>query len=103
MSGRSASSTAPNRAWVGDVTFIPTAEGWLYLAVLIDLFSRRVVGWATSDTNTPTTALSRWRPCARPWPSNTQDRVWSTIPIAAAPTRATTIAQRLRDLASWPA
>lgn len=42
---------APNQAWVTDVTYIFTAEGWLYLAVMIDLFSRRVVGWATSDTN----------------------------------------------------
>jgi putative transposase len=32
--------------WAGDTTFIPTQEGWLYLAVLIDLYSRRVVGWA---------------------------------------------------------
>ena len=36
---------APNRAWTGDITYIPTNEGWLYLAVVIDLFSRRVVGW----------------------------------------------------------
>ncbi|MCA9642611.1 MAG: IS3 family transposase, partial [Myxococcales bacterium] len=36
----------PNKAWVGDITYIPTDEGWLYLAVLLDLFSRRVVGWA---------------------------------------------------------
>jgi putative transposase len=42
---------APDRVWVGDVTYIPTAEGWLYLAVLLDLFSRRIVGWATSATN----------------------------------------------------
>jgi putative transposase len=42
---------APNQAWVTDVTYIFTAEGWLYLAVMLDLFSRRVVGWATSDTN----------------------------------------------------
>ncbi len=40
---------APDRAWVGDVTFIPTREGWLYLAVLLDLYSRRVVGWAMSE------------------------------------------------------
>lgn len=37
---------APNRAWVGDITYVWTAEGWSYLAVLLDLFSRRVVGWA---------------------------------------------------------
>jgi putative transposase len=40
-----------NTAWVGDVTYIPTGEGWLYLAVLLDLFSRRVVGWATRAVN----------------------------------------------------
>jgi putative transposase len=49
---------AANRAWVGDVTYIPTSEGWLYLAVLLDLFSRRVVGWATSATNDRELALS---------------------------------------------
>jgi putative transposase len=36
----------PNRVWVGDITFVPTREGWLYLAILIDLFARRVVGWS---------------------------------------------------------
>jgi putative transposase len=35
----------PNRVWAGDITFIPTAAGWRYLAVVIDLYSRRVVGW----------------------------------------------------------
>src|SRR5438132_348821 len=37
---------APDRAWVGDMTFIRTRQGWLHLAVLLDLFSRRIVGWA---------------------------------------------------------
>lgn len=41
---------APNTAWVGDLTYLPTREGWLFLAVLLDLASRRVVGWATSTT-----------------------------------------------------
>ena len=36
----------PDTIWVGDITYLPTAEGWVYLAVLIDLFSRKVVGWA---------------------------------------------------------
>jgi putative transposase len=36
----------PNTVWAGDITYIPTAEGWLYLAVVLDLFSRRVIGWA---------------------------------------------------------
>lgn len=39
---------APNRLWAGDITYIPTEQGWLFLAVLIDLFSRRVVGWGMS-------------------------------------------------------
>jgi len=41
----------PDRVWVGDVTFIPTREGFLYLAVLIDLYARRVVGWSMSTHN----------------------------------------------------
>lgn len=40
-----------DRVWAGDVTFLPTLEGWLYLAVVLDLHSRRVVGWATSERN----------------------------------------------------
>ena len=48
---RNFEARAPNEAWVGDVTVVATAEGWLYLAVLIDLFARRVVGWATSASN----------------------------------------------------
>ena len=47
---RDFTTVAPNRAWVGDVTYIPTRQGWLYLAVLLDLFSRRMVGWSMSQT-----------------------------------------------------
>jgi putative transposase len=39
----------PNRAWAGDITFVPTAAGWLYLAVVIDLCSRRIVGWSLAE------------------------------------------------------
>ncbi len=45
------SAMDPDRVWVGDVSCIATREGWLYLAVLIDLYSRRVVGWAMSSLN----------------------------------------------------
>ena len=41
--------TQPNRVWAGHITFIPTAAGWLYLAVVIDLCSRKIVGWALAD------------------------------------------------------
>ena len=40
---------APNSGWVTDITYLWTLEGWLYLAVILDLFSRRVVGWALSE------------------------------------------------------
>jgi len=42
-------SEKPNIVWVSDITYIPTLEGWLYLAVILDLYSRQVVGWAMSD------------------------------------------------------
>ena len=42
----------PNEVWVGDITYIWTAEGWLYLATVIDLFSRRVVGWSMNKRMT---------------------------------------------------
>jgi len=42
-------AAAPDRLWVGDITYLPTQEGWLYLAVLVDVYSRRVVGWAMAD------------------------------------------------------
>jgi len=47
---REFSATAPNCKWVSDFTYIETGEGWLYLAVVLDLFSRRVIGWAMSET-----------------------------------------------------
>lgn len=47
---RDFSASAVNEKWVTDTTAIPTAEGWLYLAVILDLFSRRVVGWAMGVT-----------------------------------------------------
>ena len=40
---------APNRAWVGDITYVWTIEGWLYVAAVLDLFSRRIVGWAMAE------------------------------------------------------
>ncbi len=48
LSGQPLPST-PNQVWAGDITFIPTARGWLYLAVVIDLCSRRIVGWSLAD------------------------------------------------------
>ena len=47
--GRDFCASAPNQKWVADITYIRTDEGWLYLAVVMDLFSRRIVGWAMAD------------------------------------------------------
>lgn len=49
---RSFEAAAPNRKWIADFTYIWTAEGWLYVAAVIDLYSRRVVGWSMSATMT---------------------------------------------------
>jgi transposase InsO family protein len=43
-------ATAPNQRWVTDITYIPTDEGWLFLAAIVDLYSRKVVGWAMEAT-----------------------------------------------------
>lgn len=43
------SADAPNQKWAGDISYIWTGEGWLYLAVILDLYSRRVIGWAVSN------------------------------------------------------
>lgn len=49
---------APDTAWVGDITYLWTAEGWLYLAVILDLYSRRVIGWALSTRMTQDLAIA---------------------------------------------
>lgn len=46
---RNFQASEPNRVWVSDITYIKTQEGWIYLAALVDLFSRKVVGWAIED------------------------------------------------------
>ena len=42
-------ATRPNQIWLADITCVPTSEGWLYLAVVLDLFTRKIVGWAMRD------------------------------------------------------
>ena len=45
-------ASVPNKKWIADFTYIWTAEGWLYVSAVIDLFSRRVVGWSMSTSMT---------------------------------------------------
>ena len=40
----------PDQAWVADITYVPTGEGWLFLAAVMDLAGRRIVGWSMSET-----------------------------------------------------
>jgi putative transposase len=53
-------SEEPNRRWVSDISYVWTSEGWLYLAVVLDLFSRRVVGWSMDSTMNRSLVLSAW-------------------------------------------
>ncbi|MCZ7544298.1 MAG: DDE-type integrase/transposase/recombinase [Anaerolineae bacterium] len=94
--GQDFTASRPNEKWVADITYIETLEGWLYLALVLDLFSRAIVGWAMADhlratlvesalqmalgrrtptatcSTTPTRAASTPAPgCRRCWPSIT--------------------------------
>jgi putative transposase len=51
----------PNRFWCGDITYLPTQEGWLYLATVTDLFSRRILGWALGETLEATLVAAAWK------------------------------------------
>jgi putative transposase len=60
---------APNRKWVTDITYLPTAQGWIYLAVVLDLFSRKAIGWSLGTslaTELVSTALRRAIEARRP-------------------------------------
>ncbi len=48
---------APNQVWVADITYIRTMEGWLYLAIIMDLYSRKIVGWAMSNSLSSSIAI----------------------------------------------
>ena len=63
---RSFEAPAPNRKWIADFTYVWTAEGWLYVAAVVDLFSRRVVGWSmntamTAQLVTDALVMAIWR------------------------------------------
>jgi transposase InsO family protein len=69
--GRDFVANRPNRKWAADITYVRTAKGWLYLAVVMDLYSRRIVGWAMSrfiDARLARDALSMALQTRRPGP-----------------------------------
>jgi putative transposase len=58
-------ASSPNQKWVSDITFIDTVEGWLYLAAILDLHSRRVVGWAMADQMDEILVENAWQMALR--------------------------------------
>ena len=58
---RATVATRPNQIWVGDITYIKTAQGWLYLAAIMDLYSRRIVGWGMSERIDTALVLMAWQ------------------------------------------
>ena len=68
---RNFTAQAPNQMWLADLTYISTSEGWLYLAAILDTYTRKIVGWSMRDTlhteiamDALTMALERQRPAA---------------------------------------
>jgi putative transposase len=79
-------ATAPNQLWVADITYIETKEGWLYLAAILDLYSRKIVGWAMSERiDTSLVLKSSGHGSAA---SRALRPICSSIPIAASNTPA---------------
>jgi putative transposase len=69
---RNFSAAAPNQIWLTDITYVETGQGWLYLAAVMDLYSRRIVGWAMDDhlrTELPLAALNMAISTRRPGPN----------------------------------
>jgi putative transposase len=59
---RNFTPSAPNQSWVSDITYIRTKQGWLYLTILLDLFNRKVIGWALGNTmKTSDTIIPAWK------------------------------------------
>jgi transposase InsO family protein len=90
----------PNRVWVADMTYVWTWEGWLSLAAIVDLFSRRVVGWATSSCNDTVLALEALHAAlkARKPPPGLLHHSDRGSPYASADYRAAMLGMSLRKL-----
>lgn len=77
--GRQFAVNEPNRVWAGDITYVWTQEGWLYLAVVLDLYSRKIIGWATGTRLTVDLAesaltMALWRRKPQPGLLHHSDR-----------------------------
>ena len=72
---RDFTATAPNQKWVADLTYLWTAEGWLYVAVVLTLFSRRVVGWSMQASMTAQLVTN----AGNVWDNAVMERFFSTL------------------------
>ena len=77
--------SAPNQIWLGDITYIATEEGWLYLAGILDLYSRRLAGWAMSEHIDTELILAAWGMALT---HRQPPAAWCSIPTAASNTPA---------------
>src|SRR5438477_11850235 len=66
--GKIPAPARPNEVWVADITYIPTAEGWLYLAVELDACSRKIVGWSTRKDLSTALVLEAWHMATHRYP-----------------------------------
>lgn len=87
--GRVFTASRPDKLWVGDISYVPTGEGWLYLATILDCFSRRIVGWRWPTTSGPSwwSTRSSWRrerPGGDRLPGGRTDRPGSVPEVAGA-------------------
>jgi transposase InsO family protein len=108
--GQDFSADGPNQKWAGDISYIWTSEGWLYLAVILDLYSRRVIGWAPSRRYCVSTAGQRSATaCSGIWRSGRWTWLWRygtrpkaafTVWIAARNTVPTSISVACQSMAS---
>ncbi len=80
----------PNERWCADITYVPTREGWLYLAVVEDLFGRMVAGGSMDDAMTSRLTRWGWRWPAASLSRGLRLRAWPRIRIVGASTRAST-------------
>jgi hypothetical protein len=92
---------AANQLWVADITYVRLDEAFVYLAVILDAFSRKVVGWAMADPCAPNWPRKRWR--WRCKPARLSAAVWSITPIAGSSTPVGTTSLASKPPVSNPA
>jgi len=96
--GRAFGAPAPNRIWVADITYLATQEGWLYLAVVLDLYARRVVGWSMQSNLERSLVIAALRDAIQ---RGSHPLACYTIATVAANTRAATIRRCWQRQRCW--